>query len=435
MDPVTLAILGGLALAALASRRPTAPQQPPVSGGGGSGAPPAAGGGGGVDLAKLGAGGAAVAGALALSEASGQVARVIGGTDLSEGVGRVFGAHGVTAVAGAQLGKELDKALGGTTGTLRSDVAQGGTGLVAGVTSALGSTALALGIPGFLLVASFAVGIGQLVVLAYAVVWVWDEVTRLAQGQKGAKLEYDKAWAKAYGQFHDAIEKEGIARGMSVPASLIDRYAFALADGYLREKNRAAFRMWMRRAWGIGASAYQHAIHGRDRAWYLGEPSNTAVPELIVEPELRSVGPKYMSWVPKEDLGNPVTVPVEDIEFVTDVPEADYGKYKWTDGASVQKTFDVMTGKTVITYYGNVYVQTGTTVVYDDTKRAALWKAGRIIANFDAYVGWMKEPRGAGQSELSHLNYGKAEGRFEGEGDSNGGLTYEGVSMHWKGKP
>jgi hypothetical protein len=66
------------------------------------------------------------------------------------------------------------------------------------------------------------------------------------------------------------------------------------------------------------------------------------------------------------------------------------------------------------------------------TVSEAAFRSGRLAANARAYVEWMRQPRGYGQSELSHLNWGRSEGRFQGDGAQDGALVFEGVRIFWR---
>lgn len=293
MDPLTLGLLAGAGLLVLVSRRAQSQNVSAPQAGADGSQPSSPSGGGAVnnlkDVEKILGTGGAIAGALALSEVSSQVAKSIGQTELAGHVGRL-GYPGVSAVAGAQLGKEFDRLFGGS-GNESSGIAAQGTGAAVGFATGLGS--LVLIVPGLL----------QIGFVIWIALVIYTDTERLRRGQAGATEDYWRDWNAAYASsLSDILRNRANFPSYVKDAGLYaERLAIAYADGFAAERNQQRFRAWMSKPRGVGMNAYQHAIYGRDRAYFAGNVASNIPNELRSTPLLRSDEPKYQLLVPDEE--------------------------------------------------------------------------------------------------------------------------------------
>ncbi len=324
-----------------------------------------------LGVIALAAGGPVVGPAVAAgSYLTGTVAKEIGGTPLAAALGTFGGVYGDLAVIGAEGGEHLDAILGGAGGRLPSP-----TSGVAQATLGLGAFNLLIGI----FIVPFVLAAG---VIIYAVTAVWTDAERLKKGQLGALEDWCAEWVKTFGAAYTQLttKKVKLVEGSGVRAVVVERpltsdeataCAYAWVDGYMYERNLQAFRIWMASPRGAGQSALSHARFGRDRAYYVGDVTDSGSYDDSKRPPRWSYTKEYQ---------------VKYSDVITRLPVS------WTE-------------------------------LYDD---------GQDACNVANYVRAMAEPKGAGLTEFQHGKYWQERGHFLGQMLSGGDLLYKGKTYKWR---
>lgn len=416
MEPITLLAVAGLVALALKKQAPATapaplgtPQQPVVGPG---------------PEAIIGPG----------TELLGKVGKETGidAKDVIKTAGAVAAAA-AAALAADQAAQAIDKFFGGD--------GKGATGVIlrAGMDTVVGGTVLMVLLVklGIVTAVTFstifsATGIGAIIV---AVTWLCAsgiaDLERLRFGQQGAEVEMinernkmaDALRKTMRARMDDLCNKAGYPH---LSNDVIDRAVLPMAAGYIWRWNQLRYETWMKRPWGLGQGREYHAKFGSERGYFWGATDKNgnlvqldAVGHQEVMQKPQAVTPAYQAWVASLPADQKVattrtTVVAKQVQVKT-VDKAKSEALKKKLGEMEDKHY-ITTTKTV---YENV-----TSTMWRAKNWDGFFQAGEVLANIGAYVKWMKEEWGIGQSAEGHAKWGLSEGRFVGEIDNSGALNW-----------
>jgi hypothetical protein len=216
----------------------------------------------------------------------------------------------------------------------------------------------------------------------YLVWTIVEDLNRLAYGPAGAKRDYDAQWRKAFDNAAPAMR----AQFGTLDSKTLERFTTEFTDGYMMQVNRLNRLQWERKPRGIGQDETMHLVFGNDRGYFL-------YPHEISRRDRTS---NFLtSLVPGPDQ---VPSPAESADF---------------------------------RFHRNAIIPAGRM----DRFSVGNEQMGRVFANAVAYADHMRQPRGFSQSETSHAEWGRNEGKFEGSVITpNGDLEFEGFLFTWDKK-